>query len=152
MGNLLDRLVGVPVTGARVCTEVETFVAARGVESLRTTVNETLEHLTGKSGALLQAQGIFVVVSTYGLSQNWPRQLTLSSLLLLILSALIVMMNLRSVFIGLESGSTDGNRQELENIIRTAQLASHRGVRFNISLYLTFCSVALLGAGAILLG
>jgi hypothetical protein len=148
--KLTDIVLGVPVFRARVRAEVETFVRARDVHSVRATVNENLSHITGKSGALLQAQGIFIVVATYALDQGWSGYLALGSLLLLIVSALAVMTNLRTVFIGLNPTETDDGRAEIENAIRTAEVASRRGALFNIALYLTFLSVLLLGIGAIL--
>jgi hypothetical protein len=136
------------VSRRRVRAEVENFVRVRDVHAMRATLNENLSHLTGKSGALLQAQGIFIVVATYALDQGWPRALALSSLLLLIVSALAVMTNLRSVFIGLDPAETDAHA-EIENVMRTAEIVGWRGGLFNIALYLTFLSVLLLGIGAI---
>jgi hypothetical protein len=147
MRSLLERILGVPVARDRVRAEVETFAKARDIHAIRTVMNENLAHLTGKSGALLQAQGIFIVVATYAIDRGWPRPLALSSVLLLIGSALAVMTNLRSLFIGLDSG-LDSDRAEIENVVRTAELASRRGVLFNIALYLTFLSILLLGIGA----
>jgi hypothetical protein len=148
--KLADFVLGVPVSRRRVRAEVETFVRVRDVHAMRATLNENLSHLTGKSGALLQAQGIFIVVATYALDQGWPSALALSSLLLLIMSALAVMTNLRSVFIGLDPAETDDARAEIENVMRTAEIVGWRGGLFNIALYLTFLSVLLLGIGAIL--
>jgi hypothetical protein len=146
----MDIVLGVPVSRRRVRAEVETFVRARGVHAVRATLNENLSHITGKSGALLQAQGIFIVVATYALDQGWSRYLALSSLLLLIVSALAVMTNLRTVFIGLNADEADDTRAEIESAVRTAEVSSRRGALFNIALYLTFLSVLLLGIGAIL--
>jgi hypothetical protein len=149
MSKSLDFLLGVPVSRARVRAEVETFVRFRDVDAMRTILNENLEHLTGKSGALLQAQGIFVVFATYALERGWPRFLALSSLLLLIVAALGVMTNLRSVFIGLDPSLAGDGRAEIENVVRTAEIAGQRGALFNIALYLTFLSVLLLGVAAV---
>jgi hypothetical protein len=150
MRRLLEILLGVPVTKERVRSEVETFAKARDVHAMRAVMNENLAHLTGKSGALLQAQGIFVVVATYALDQGWPRYLALSSVLLLIVSALAVMTNLRSVFIGLDANA-ERERAEIENLVRTAEIAAWRGALFNLALYLTFVSILLLGIGAVVL-
>jgi len=151
MPNLFASLIGVPASKARVRAEVETFAKARDVHAMRAVMNENLAHLTGKSGALLQAQGIFVVVATYALDKGWPRYFTLSAVLLLIVAALAVMTNLRSIFIGLNPQEGDSHRAELENLIRTAEIASWRGALFNLALYLTFISVLLLGIAAVLL-
>ena len=150
MPNLFASLIGVPASKARVRAEVETFAKARDVHAMRAVMNENLAHLTGKSGALLQAQGIFVVVATYALDKGWPSWVALSSMLLLIIAALAVMTNLRTVFIGIDPNET-GERAEFENVVRTAELTARRGVLFNVALYLTFLSVLLLGIGAVML-
>ena len=149
MHKFMDFVFGVPVSRARLRAEVETFVRVRDVHTMRSILNEGLSHLTGKSGALLQAQGIFIVVATYALDQGWQRYLALSSLLLLIVAALAVMTNLRSVFIGLDPNQIDAGRAEIENAVRTAEIGARRGALFNIALYLTFLSVLLLGVAAI---
>jgi hypothetical protein len=151
MRNLSDTILGVPLSKARIRAEAEQFVRSRDVHIMRATMSENLAHLTGKSGALLQAQGIFVVVASYALEQNWPRYLALSSMILLIGSALAVMTNLRTVYIGLDAAMEDSERAEFEIVIQMALLASKRGALFNIALYLTFLSIVLLGVGAVLL-
>jgi hypothetical protein len=151
MRRLFDIFLGVPASEARIRAEAEVFVQARGVHAVRRMLNEQIAHMTGKSGALLQAQGIFVVVATYALDKGWPAYLALSSMLLLIVAALAVMTNLRTVFIGIDANQATGERAEFENVVRTAQLTSWRGVLFNLALYLTFLSVLLLGIGAVVL-
>jgi hypothetical protein len=150
MGRLLEIVLGVPFTTERLRAESEIFVRARDVHAVRAMLNEQIAHMTGKSGALLQAQGIFVVVATYALDKGWPSWIALSSMLLLIVAALAVMTNLRTVFIGIDPDET-GERAEFENVVRTAQLTARRGVLFNLALYLTFLSVLLLGIGAVVL-
>jgi hypothetical protein len=150
MGRLLELLFGVPFTRERLRAEAELFVRARDVHAVRAMLNEQIWHMTGKSGALLQAQGIFVVVATYALDKGWPSWVALSSMLLLIIAALAVMTNLRTVFIGIDPNET-GERAEFENVVRTAELTARRGVLFNVALYLTFLSVLLLGIGAVML-
>ncbi len=151
MRRMFEILLGVPVTKHQVHAEVENFAKARDVHAMRAVLNDNLAHLTGKSGALLQAQGIFVVVATYALEQGWPAYLALSSMLLLIVSALALMTNLRTVFIGLDPQADDTYRAELDNLVRTAELASWRGAVFNVALYMTFLSILLLGVGAVVL-
>lgn len=146
--RILDLILGVPVSKRRVRAEVETFLQARDVHAMRIGINENLSHMTGKSGALLQAQGLFMVIASYALEKGWP--LALAAMLLLIVSALAVMTNLRTVFIGLEPSDMETGRAEIENVVRTARLASWRGALFNICLYLTFLSVVLIGAGAVM--
>lgn len=151
MRRLIEILLGVPVSKARLRAEAELFVKARDVHAVRSMLNEQIAHMTGKSGALLQAQGIFVVVATYALDKGWPVYLVLSSMLLLIVAALALMTNLRTVFIGIDPDEPTGERAEFENVVRTAQLTSRRGVVFNLALYVTFLSILLLGIGAIVL-
>jgi len=146
--RLLDIVLGVPVSRKRVREESERFIAARGAGPVRATINDNLAHLTGKSGALLQAQGLFIVIATFALEKDWP--LALPAMLLLIVAALVVMTNLRTVFIGLDPAETDVGRAEAQNVVETAQVASSRGARFNICLYLTFLSVVLIGIGAVM--
>jgi hypothetical protein len=149
MRSLLEIILGVPFTGRRLRAETEIFVRARDVHAVRAMLNEQIWHMTGKSGALLQAQGIFVVVATYALDKGWPAWLALSSMLLLIVAALALMTNLRTVFIGIDAEV--GERAEFENAVRTAELTAQRAVLFNLALYLTFLSVLLLGIGAVVL-
>lgn len=148
MRRWIDAVLGVPVSRRRVREECERFIQARGAGTVRATINDNLSHMTGKSGALLQAQGLFIVIATYALDQHWP--LALAAMLLLIVSALAVMTNLRTVFIGLRPDETGFERAETENVVRTALVASARGARFNICLYLTFLSVVLIGIGAVM--
>lgn len=151
MRNLIDLVLGVPASEERIRAEAEIFVRARDVHSVRAMLNEQIAHMTGKSGALLQAQGIFVVVAIYALDKGWPTWVALSSMLLLIVAALAVMTNLRTVFIGIAADKHAGEQAEFENIVRTAQLTGRRGILFNLALYLTFLSVLLLGIGAVVL-
>jgi hypothetical protein len=151
MRRLLEIALGVPVSKPRVRAEVELFVGARDVHAVRSVMNENITHITGKSGALLQAQGIFVVVGTYALDRGWPPALVLSSMLLLIIAALAVMTNLRSIYIGLDATETANERAEFENVVRTAELAAWRAALFNVALYMTFLSILLLGIGAVVL-
>src|SRR6185312_11685467 len=113
---ILELILGVPVSERRVREEVERFVKVRGADRTRAIMNENLQHMTGKSGALLQAQGLFIAIATYALGQGWP--LALVAILLLIVSALVVMTNLRTVFIGLRPGETDAERAEVENVVQ----------------------------------
>lgn len=145
---VLDLILGVPVSRRRVREEVERFVKVRGADRTRTVMNENLQHMTGKSGALLQAQGLFIAIATYALGEGWP--LALPALLLLTVSALAVMTNLRTVFIGLEPGESDAERAEIENVVQTSIVAASRGARFNLCLFATFLSVVLIGAGAVM--
>ena len=123
----------------------------RDAPTMRTIVNENLSHITSKSGALLQAQGIFIAVATYLLSQGWPRVLALISIFLLTIAALAVMTNLRTVFIGRSAHIEDDEAAEIEIVVQTSLLAARRGIFFNVALYLTFLAIPLLAVGAALL-
>lgn len=115
---------------------------------MRATMSENLSHITQKSGALLGAQAIFLVVDTYGMDHGWPHAAVLISLLTLVVAALLIMSNLKSVYMGAAREITDPARLELEAVVQIARLAGVRGAVFNVALYLTFLSVILLGFGA----
>ena len=151
MPSLINSLIGVPASEAQVRAEVAKFVRTRDVHMMREVMSDNLTHMTSKSGALLQAQGIFIAVATYLLSQGWPRYLALVSILLLTAAALALMTNLRTVFIGRDPNITDDEKAGIEIVVQTSLLAARRGVFFNVALYLTFLSILLLGVGAALL-
>ena len=151
MPGIIASLIGVPATEAQVRAEVAKFVRTRDVHMMREVMSDNLTHMTSKSGALLQAQGIFIAVATYLLSQGWPRYLALVSILLLTAAALALMTNLRTVFIGRDPDIADDEAAEIEIVVQTSLLAARRGIFFNVALYLTFLSILLLGAGAALL-
>lgn len=151
MPGLFASLIGMPATEAQIRAEVAKFVRTRDVHMMRGVMNENLAHMTSKSGALLQAQGIFIAVATYLLSQGWPRVLALVSIFLLTIAALAVMTNLRTVFIGRNADIVDDEAAEIEIVMQTSLLAARRGIFFNVALYLTFLSILLLGLGAALL-
>ncbi len=106
MPSLLERIVGVPLTLARQREEVESHLRFRDPASLRATLSDVVSHLTQKSGALLAAQAIFLVVDTYGMDHGWPHLAVLISLLTLVAAALLVMGNLHSVYLGAPQQST----------------------------------------------
>ncbi len=148
MPSLLERIVGVPLTLARQREEVESHLRFRDPASLRATLSDGVSHLTQKSGALLAAQAIFLVVDTYGMDHGWPHLAVLISLLTLVAAALLVMGNLHSVYLGAPQTIDDPAKLEVDSIVQLARLAGTRGVRFNVALYMTFLSVVLLGFGA----
>jgi hypothetical protein len=144
----LERFLGVPPSLARQREEVENHLRFRSVADMRATMSENLSHITQKSGALLGAQAIFLVVDTYGMDHGWPHAAVLISLLTLVVAALLIMSNLKSVYMGAAREITDPARLELEAVVQIARLAGVRGAVFNVALYLTFLSVILLGFGA----
>ena len=149
MASLFEKIIGLPLSPTRQREEIALYLRFREASTMREVVNESLSHITQKSGALLAAQAIFVVVDTYGIEHHWPRLAVLASTLMLVLSSLIVMTNLRSTFLASPPTIEDPAQLELESIAQTARLASLRGARFNIALYLTFLSIILLGFGAV---
>lgn len=151
MPGVFSSLIGVPATEAQVRAEVAKFVKTRDVHMMRGVMSENLAHMTSKSGALLQAQGIFIAVATYLLSQGWPRALALASIFLLTIASLAVMTNLRTVFIGRDPRIESDDEAEIEIVVQTSLLAARRGIFFNIALYMTFLSILLLAVGAALL-
>ena len=144
--NLLARILGVPVS-------VEERDAVFSRMTQQTSMADSLQffrggaqHFTAKSGALLSAQGIFVVVDIFALDHGWPKGLVLAAMLMMLLGSLIVMTNLR----GTLGPHTSSGNPDLEDVVRrTYELVLVRAVRFNIALYLTFVSIVLLAAAAL---
>ncbi len=149
MTKFSQKFLGVPFARRDIREVVEEFARTRDIPTMRATIGENLAHITGKSGALLQAQGIFFVVATYVLERGWPRYLAFATMFLQIAAALIVMTNLRSVYIGRDPSAANDHDAELGMLVQGATLAARRGMIFNIALYLTFLSVVLLGVGAV---
>jgi hypothetical protein len=148
MASVLERLLGVPFSHARRREEIESHLRFRNPSDIRATMSENLSHIAQKSGALLAAQAIFIVVDTYGIDHGWPRSAMLISILTQILAALIVMLNLRTVYMEAPRTLEDPAELEKDSVVQIASLAGLRGARFNIALYLTFLSVILMGFGA----
>ena len=147
MASVFERLLGVPFTHARRREEIESHLRFRNPADMRATMSENLSHITQKSGALLAAQAIFIVVDTYGIDHGWPRTAMLVSILTQILAALLVMLNLRTVY--METCCKDPARTRKTRSVQIASLAGVRGARPTSALYLTFLSVILMGFGAL---
>src|SRR5690349_13615134 len=145
MASVFERLLGVPFTHARRREEIESHLRFRHSSDLRATMSENNSHITQKSGALLAAQAIFIVVDTYGLDHGWPQVAVLVSVVSLILSTLILMINLRTVYMEAAADTSDPAEMERASLMQIARLAGTRGARFNVALYLTFLSVILMG-------
>lgn len=148
MASLFEKTIGIPLSAARQREEIALYLRFRDASTIRAVMGENLSHITQKSGALLAAQAIFIVVDTYGIEHNWPQAAVLASTLMLVLAALIVMTNLRTTYMASSPTIEDSTQLELESISQIARLAALRGARFNIALYLTFLSIILLGFGA----
>ena len=149
MASVLDRLFVLPFSDARLREAIESHLRFRTADAIRETLSENNSHITQKSGALLAAQAIFLVVDTYGLDHGWPRLAVLVSVVALIVSALILMVNLRTVYMAAASEIAEPAELERASLMQIARLAGTRGARFNIALYLTFLSVILMGFGAV---
>jgi len=148
MASLIDRLYLLPFSEARIREEVDKHLRIRSVESVRATLTENISHITQKSGALLAAQAIFIVVDTYGIDHGWPRAALVVSIVALVISALMILINLRTVYLD-PAADGDANEMERASLLQHARLTTRRTARFNLALYLTFLSVVLMGFGAI---
>ena len=149
MASALQRLFVLPFTDARLREAIDNHLQFRSPGDIRATLSENNSHITQKSGALLAAQAIFIVVDTYGLDHGWPQVAVLVSVVSLILSTLILMINLRTVYMEAAADTSDPAEMERASLMQIARLAGTRGARFNVALYLTFLSVILMGFGAV---
>jgi hypothetical protein len=149
MASVLDRLFVLPFSDARLREAIDSHLRFRTPDAIRATLSENNSHITQKSGALLAAQAIFIVVDTYGMDHGWPRAAVLVSVVALVLSALIIMINLRTVYMAAATDTADPAEMERASLMQIGKLAGTRGARFNIALYLTFLSVILMGFGAV---
>jgi Mlc titration factor MtfA (ptsG expression regulator) len=149
MRRLATAILGLPLGEREIRAQVKAFVRLRDVHAVRAVMSENLAHITSKSGALLQAQGLFVVVAAFLLTRGWTRTLALAAIVLLMLSALAVLTNLRTVLISPPARQGGDKDTEIEIVVQTARLASRRGAVFNVALYLTFLSLVILGLAAL---
>ena len=147
--SLLERAIGLPLSRARRRKEIEDHLKYRDARSYRAIVSENVSHLTQKSGALLAAQAIFLVFQSYGIDHGWSRSVVLISMLMLMFAAMLVMSNLRSVWLPSSSSSDGEGAAEHIAILQLSDLTSMRGARFNVALYLTFLSVILMAIAAV---
>jgi hypothetical protein len=147
--STFERILGVPLSRKRQQEELESHLRFRSLADLRATLSENISHITQKSGALLAAQAIFLVVVTYGIDHAWPQIAVVVSLATLVFATLLVMTNLRSIYMGVRRDIEDPARLDFEGVLQLSRIAGTRGARFNVALYLTFLSVVLLGFGAI---
>jgi hypothetical protein len=106
-------------------------------------LRNAVQHNTEKAGALLAAQGIFIVADTFALDHGWPKIQILVSLVSLVVGAFLVMSILRSTM------RMYRHRVEGAEPIRAIyNLLISRMIRFNSALYLTFFSILLLAIAA----
>jgi hypothetical protein len=106
-------------------------------------LRNAVQHNTEKAGALLAAQGIFIVADTFALDHGWPKIQILVSLVSLVVGAFLVMSILRSTMRMYRPRS-----ESAEPIRAIYNLLISRMIRFNSALYLTFLSILLLAIAA----
>ncbi len=144
MRGFLEIVTGIPLTAEGREAAFHSLIGGRSMQEASDALRWGAGHNTEKSGALLGAQAIFVVVVTFMLDRGWPKALTLSSLFLLLVAALILITNLRSTMRAWQQNDReDGPHRHMFDMIVS------RTVRFNIALYLTFLSILSLGAAAL---
>jgi hypothetical protein len=112
---------------------------AAAAERLRNAV----QHNTEKAGALLAAQGVFIVADTFALDHGWPKAPILISMASLMVGAFLVMSILRSTMRMYRHGG-----DAVDPVRLIYKLLLSRMVRFNGALYLTYVSILLLGGAA----
>jgi hypothetical protein len=142
----LSRILGVPLSAADRATVFAEMSGNRSREAAIEFFRDGASHNTAKSGALLGAQGIFVVVDIFALDHGWPRDLVLAAILVMLAGSLIVMTNLRGTLSPYRQAS-DG--PPVDAVHRVFMLVLTRSLRFNVALYLTFLSIVLLALAAV---
>jgi hypothetical protein len=142
--NLLSRIFGIPMSAAERDAVFAEMTRGRTPENALGFFRDAAQHNTAKSGALLGAQGIFIVVDMFALDHGWPRMLVFVAMLAMLAGSLLVMANLRGT-LGPYQGAVAG---AIDSIHGTYLLVLRRSLRFNGGLYLTFLSILLLAAAA----
>ena len=146
MNGILWRIFGVPFAAGDRATVFDQMVGTRTRESAMALFRDGAQHNTAKSGALLGAQGIFVVVDIFAIDHDWPKTIILASMLLLLAASLLVMTNLRGT---LRHFRHDGGEAHHDEVRSMFELVRRRSARFNLALYLTFLSIVLLIVAAL---
>jgi hypothetical protein len=142
----LSRMLGVPLSTEDRATVFAEMSGNRSREAAIEFFRDGASHNTAKSGALLGAQGIFVVVDIFALDHGWPRDLVLAAILVMLAGSLIVMTNLRGTLSPYRK-APDG--PPVDAVHRVFTLVLTRSLRFNVALYLTFLSIVLLALAAV---
>jgi hypothetical protein len=140
----LGWLFGTPGTAEERETTFHTAVGTLDSGAASERLRNAVQHNTEKAGALLAAQGIFVVADTFALDHGWPRIPILISMASLITGSFLVMSILRSTMRMYRHGS-----ETVDPVRLIYHLLLSRMVRFNAALYLTYVSILLLGTAAI---
>ena len=95
MRDLLWRLFGVPFSERERETVFKRMLDGRTGAAAVDFVRSDVTHNTEKSGALLAAQAIFLVVDLFALDQGWSKPLLTSALLVLLVCCVLALSNLR---------------------------------------------------------
>ncbi len=140
LAKFVDTVLGGPMAESARRDLYEGFARTRSHEQILDFLFEGVQLNTHKSGALLGAQGIFVIVSTYAMDHGWPKSAAIAAILLLMAGSLLVLTALRSTSNALTSDPAERSWLVLN-------LLMSRSIRYNIALYLTFVSIFLLAAG-----
>jgi len=144
MQDLFWRLFGVPLSRAERASVFERMLDGRAGPEAVDFVRADVTHNTEKSGALLAAQAIFLVVDLFGLEQHWSKLLLIPGMLLLLGCCVLAMANLKPT-LGMyrKHPGTLPARGVFDVLVR-------RTIRLNLALYLTFISILMLAAAAVL--
>ncbi|HXC56743.1 MAG TPA: hypothetical protein VNU97_15705 [Rhizomicrobium sp.] len=142
--RLVWRVLGVPVTAAEKTALLAVMIGGRSREAALDFMRDGASHNTEKSGALLAAQAIFVVVGTFALDHGWPRYPVVGSMLLLLAGAMTVMANLKGT-----TGMYSTAQAQSDPVRGVFEMVLRRSMRFNLALYLTYVAIGLLGLAAL---
>jgi hypothetical protein len=142
--DLLWRLFGVPFSARERDAVFKRMLDGRTGAAAVDFVRADVTHNTEKSGALLAAEAIFLVVDLFALDQGWSKPLLIGSLLILMLCCVLAMSNLKPT-LGMY-------RKDLGTVPARGvfNVLLRRTFRLNLALYLTFFSIVLLGAAAVI--
>jgi hypothetical protein len=143
MRRFLELLFGVPLTREDRLSGFNRMIGGRSASEAADVMRWSAGHNTEKSGALLGAQAIFVVVDTFALERGWPKPAMLAALFLVLAAALILMTNLRSTMMAYRQKEGAEPNWHIYSMILS------RTIRFNSALYMTFLSIVLLGIAAL---
>ncbi len=146
MRGVLWRVFGVPFGAADRNALFATLVGHRTEEAAVDFLRANASHNTEKSGALLGAQGIFVVVDIFAIDHGWSEAVIVPAVLLLLAGALLVMTNLKGTLSVYRPALSDAPGGHARAVF---QLVLSRTLRFNAALYLSFFSIVLLGVAAL---
>lgn len=140
--HLFAWVFGIPASSEHEAT-LQNLAAGLDQVAASERLRNAVQHNTEKAGALLAAQGIFIVADTFALDHGWPKIQILVSLVSLVVGAFLVMSILRSTM------RMYRHRVEGAEPLRAIyKLLISRMIRFNSALYLTFLSILLLAIAA----